>query len=117
MATSPAADTLGDDIAWTLRALAEAAQGRVLAPEEAAQGVTLLCRTPTGTPSLPEATDAPEAPAGEDAKTDPKADTGDGSKSGNADGGAEPDKAGDKPDATAASTDTIDDDAKSDDRA
>ena len=83
------ADTLGDDIAWTLRALAEGAQGRVLAPEEAARGVTLLSRTPTGTPSLPEAADTPEAPAGEDAK----ADTGDGSKSGNDDGGAEPDKA------------------------
>lgn len=83
------ADTLGDDIAWTLRALAEGAQGRVLAPEEAARGVTLLSRTPTGTPSLPEAADTPEAPAGEDAK----ADTGDGSKSGNDDGGTEPDKA------------------------
>lgn len=84
-----AADTLGDDITWTLRALTESAQGRVLAPGEAARGVTLLSRTPTGTPSLPEATDTPEAPAGEDAK----ADTGDGSKSGNDDGGAEPDKA------------------------
>lgn len=83
------ADTLGDDIAWTLRALAEGAQGRVLAPEEAVRGVTLLSRMPTGTPSLPEAADTPEAPAGEDAK----ADTGDGSKSGNDDGGAEPDKA------------------------
>lgn len=100
-----AADTLGDDIAWTLRALAEGAQGRVLAPEEAARGVTLLSRTPTGTPSLPEAADTPEAPAGEDAK----ADTGDGSKSGNDDGGAEPDKA----DATSA-PDTSD---KADDRA
>ena len=100
-----AADTLGDDIAWTLRALTESAQGRVLAPEEAARGVTLLSRTPTGTPSLPEATDTPEAPAGEDAK----ADTGDGSKSGNDDGGAEPDKA----DATPA-PDTSD---KADDRA
>ena len=100
-----AADTLGDDIAWTLRALAEGAQGRVLAPEEAARGVTLLSRTPTGTPSLPEATDTPEAPAGEDAR----ADTGDGSKSGNDDGGAEPDKA----DATSA-PDTSD---KADDRA
>lgn len=99
------ADTLGDDIAWTLRALAEGAQGRVLAPEEAARGVTLLSRTPTGTPSLPEATDTPEAPAGEDAR----ADTGDGSKSGNDDGGAEPDKA----DATSA-PDTSD---KADDRA
>ncbi len=99
------ADTLGDDIAWTLRALAEGAQGRVLAPEEATRGVTLLSRTPTGTPSLPEATDTPEAPAGEDAK----ADTGDGSKSGNDDGGAEPDKA----DATSA-RDTSD---KADDRA
>ena len=99
------ADTLGDDIAWTLRALAEGAQGRVLAPEEAARGVTLLSRTPTGTPSLPEATDTPEATAGEDAK----ADTGDGSKSGNDDGGAEPDKA----DATPA-PDTSD---KADDRA
>lgn len=84
-----AADTLGDDITWTLRALTESAQGRVLAPGEAARGVTLLSRTPTGTPSLPEATDTPEATAGEDAK----ADTGDGSKSGNDDGGAEPDKA------------------------
>lgn len=111
------ADTLGDDIAWTLRALTESAQGRVLAPEEEAKGVTLLTRTPTGTPSLPEATDTPEAPAGEDAKTDPKVDTGDGSKSGNADGSTEPDAAGDKPGATAASTDTTDDDAKSDDRA
>lgn len=83
------ADTLGDDIVWTLRALAEGAQGRVLAPGEAARGVTLLSRTSTGTPSLPEANDTPEAPAGEDAK----ADTGDGSKSGNDDGGAEPDKA------------------------
>ena len=91
-----AADTLGDDIAWTLR---------VLAPEEEAKGVTLLSRTPTGTPSLPEATDTPEATAGEDAK----ADTGDGSKSGNDDGGAEPDKA----DATPA-PDTSD---KADDRA
>lgn len=100
-----AADTLGDDITWTLRALAEGAQGRVLAPEEAARGVTLLSRTPTGTPSLPEAADMPEAPAGEDAK----ADTGDGSKSGNDDGGAEPDKA----DATPA-PDTSD---KADDRA
>ncbi len=100
-----AADTLGDDIVWTLRALAEGAQGRVLAPGEAARGVTLLSRTPTGTPSLPEATDTPEAPAGEDAK----ADTGDGSKSGNDDGGAEPDKA----DATPA-PDTSD---KADDRA
>ena len=99
------ADTLGDDIAWTLRALTESAQGRVLAPEEAARGVTLLSRTPTGTPSLPEATDTPEAPAGEDAK----ADTGDGSKSGNDDGGAEPGKA----DATSA-PDTSD---KADDRA
>lgn len=99
------ADTLADDIAWTLRALAEGAQGRVLAPEEAARGVTLLSRTPTGTPSLPEAADTPEAPAGEDAK----ADTGDGSKSGNDDGGAEPDKA----DATSA-PDTSD---KADDRA
>ena len=99
------ADTLGDDIVWTLRALAEGAQGRVLAPGEAARGVTLLSRTPTGTPSLPEATDTPEAPAGEDAK----ADTGDGSKSGNDDGGAEPDKA----DATPA-PDTSD---KADDRA
>lgn len=99
------ADTLGDDIAWTLRALAEGAQGRVLAPGEAARGVTLLSRTPTGTPSLPEAADTPEAPAGEDAK----ADTGDGSKSGNDDGGAEPDKA----DATPA-PDTSD---KADDRA
>ncbi len=99
------ADTLGDDIAWTLRALAEGAQGRVLAPEEAARGVTLLSRTPTGTPSLPEAADTPEAPAGEDAK----ADTGDGSKSGNDDGGAEPGKA----DATSA-PDTSD---KADDRA
>ena len=69
-----AADTLGDDIAWTLRALTESAQGRVLAPEEEAKGVTLLSRTPTGTPSLPEATDTPEATAGEDAK----ADTGEG---------------------------------------
>ena len=92
-----AADTLGDDIAWTLRALTESAQGRVLAPEEEAKGVTLLSRTPTGTPSLPEATDTPEATAGEDAK----ADTGDG--------GAEPDKA----DATPA-PDTSD---KADDRA
>lgn len=100
-----AADTLGDDITWTLRALAEGAQGRVLAPGEAARGVTLLSRTPTGTPSLPEATDTPEATAGEDAK----ADTGDGSKSGNDDGGAEPDKA----DATPA-PDTSD---KADDRA
>ena len=100
-----AADTLGDDITWTLRALTESAQGRVLAPGEAARGVTLLSRTPTGTPSLPEATDTPEAPAGEDAK----ADTGDGSKSGNDDGGAEPDKA----DATPA-PDTSD---KADDRA
>lgn len=100
-----AADTLGDDIAWTLRALTESAQGRVLAPEEEAKGVTLLSRTPTGTPSLPEATDVPEAPAGEDAK----ADTGDGSKSGNDDDGAEPDKA----DATSA-PDTSD---KADDRA
>ena len=100
-----AADTLGDDITWTLRALTESAQGRVLAPEEAARGVTLLSRTPTGTPSLPEATDTPEATAGEDAK----ADTGDGSKSGNDDGGAEPDKA----DATPA-PDTSD---KADDRA
>ena len=99
------ADTLGDDIAWTLRALAEGAQGRVLAPEEVARGVTLLSRTPTGTPSLPEATDTPEATAGEDAK----AGTGDGSKSGNDDGGAEPDKA----DATPA-PDTSD---KADDRA
>lgn len=99
------ADTLGDDIVWTLRALAEGAQGRVLAPGEAARGVTLLSRTPTGMPSLPEATDTPEAPAGEDAK----ADTGDGSKSGNDDGGAEPDKA----DATSA-PDTSD---KADDRA
>lgn len=99
------ADTLGDDIVWTLRALAEGAQGRVLAPGEAARGVTLLSRTPTGTPSLPEATDTPEATAGEDAK----ADTGDGSKSGNDDGGAEPDKA----DATPA-PDTSD---KADDRA
>ena len=97
--------TVGDDIAWTLRALTESAQGRVLAPEEAARGVTLLSRTPTGTPSLPEATDTPEAPAGEDAK----ADTGDGSKSGNDDGGAEPGKA----DATSA-PDTSD---KADDRA
>ena len=62
---------------------------RSLTPEEAARGVTLLSRTPTGTPSLPEAADTPEAPAGEDAK----ADTGDGSKSGNDDGGTEPDKA------------------------
>lgn len=100
-----AADTLGDDITWTLRALTESAQGRVLAPGEAARGVTLLSRTPTGTPSLPEATDTPEATAGEDAK----ADTGDGSKSGNDDGGAEPDKA----DATSA-PDTSD---KADDRA
>lgn len=100
-----AADTLGDDIAWTLRALTESAQGRVLAPEEEARGVTLLSRTPTGTPSLPEATDVPEAPAGEEAR----ADTGDGSKSGNDDGGAEPDKA----DATSA-PDTSD---KADDRA
>lgn len=100
-----AADTLGDDITWTLRALTESAQGRVLAPGEAARGVTLLSRTPTGTPSLPEAADTPEAPAGEDAK----ADTGDGSKSGNDDGGAEPDKA----DATPA-PDTSD---KADDRA
>ncbi len=100
-----AADTLGDDITWTLRALTESAQGRVLAPGEAARGVTLLSRTPTGTPSLPEATDTPEAPAGEDAK----ADTGDGSKSGNDDGGAEPGKA----DATSA-PDTSD---KADDRA
>ena len=99
------ADTLGDDIVWTLRALTESAQGRVLAPEEAARGVTLLSRTPTGTPSLPEATDTPEATAGEDAK----AGTGDGSKSGNDDGGAEPDKA----DATPA-PDTSD---KADDRA
>lgn len=99
------ADTLGDDIVWTLRALAEGAQGRVLAPGEAARGVTLLSRTPTGTPSLPEAADTPEATAGEDAK----ADTGDGSKSGNDDGGAEPDKA----DATPA-PDTSD---KADDRA
>ena len=112
-----AADTLGDDIAWTLRALTESAQGRVLAPEEEAKGVTLLSRTPTGTPSLPEATDVPEATAGEDAKADPKVDTGEGSKSGNADGGTESDAAGDKPGATAASTDTTDDDAKSDDRA
>ena len=73
--------------------------------EEVARGVTLLSRTPTGTPSLPEATDTPEAPAGEDAK----ADTGDGSKSGNDDGGAEPGKA----DATSA-PDTSD---KADDRA
>ena len=100
-----AADTLGDDITWTLRALTESAQGRVLAPGEAARGVTLLSRMPTGTPSLPEATDTPEATAGEDAK----ADTGDGSKSGNDDGGAEPDKA----DATPA-PDTSD---KADDRA
>ena len=100
-----AADTLGDDITWTLRALTESAQGRVLAPGEAARGVTLLSRTPTGTPSLPEATHTPEATAGEDAK----ADTGDGSKSGNDDGGAEPDKA----DATPA-PDTSD---KADDRA
>ena len=100
-----AADTLGDDITWTLRALTESAQGRVMAPGEAARGVTLLSRTPTGTPSLPEATDTPEATAGEDAK----ADTGDGSKSGNDDGGAEPDKA----DATPA-PDTSD---KADDRA
>ena len=100
-----AADTLGDDITWTLRALTESAQGRVLAPGEAARGVTLLSRTPTGTPSLPEAADTPEAPAGEDAK----ADTGDGSKSGNDDGGAEPGKA----DATSA-PDTSD---KADDRA
>lgn len=100
-----AADTLGDDITWTLRALTESAQGRVLAPGEAARGVTLLSRTPTGTPSLPGATDTPEATAGEDAK----ADTGDGSKSGNDDGGAEPDKA----DATPA-PDTSD---KADDRA
>lgn len=100
-----AADTLGDDITWTLRALTESAQGRVLAPGEVARGVTLLSRTPTGTPSLPEATDTPEATAGEDAK----ADTGDGSKSGNDDGGAEPDKA----DATPA-PDTSD---KADDRA
>ena len=100
-----AADTLGDDITWTLRALTESAQGRVLAPGEAARGVTLLSRTPTGTPSLPEAADTPEATAGEDAK----ADTGDGSKSGNDDGGAEPDKA----DATPA-PDTSD---KADDRA
>lgn len=100
-----AADTLGDDITWTLRALTESAQGRVLAPGEAARGVTLLSRTPTETPSLPEATDTPEATAGEDAK----ADTGDGSKSGNDDGGAEPDKA----DATPA-PDTSD---KADDRA
>lgn len=100
-----AADTLGDDITWTLRALTGSAQGRVLAPGEAARGVTLLSRTPTGTPSLPEATDTPEATAGEDAK----ADTGDGSKSGNDDGGAEPDKA----DATPA-PDTSD---KADDRA
>lgn len=100
-----AADTLGDDITWTLRALTESAQGRVLAPGEAARGVTLLSRTPTGTPSLPEATDTPEATAGEDAK----ADTGDDSKSGNDDGGAEPDKA----DATPA-PDTSD---KADDRA
>ena len=78
---------------------------RSLTPEEAARGVTLLSRTPTGTPSLPEAADTPEAPAGEDAK----ADTGDGSKSGNDDGGAEPDKA----DATSA-PDTSD---KADDRA
>lgn len=99
------ADTLGDDIAWTLRALAEGAQGRVLAPEEVARGVTLLSRTPTGTPSLPEATDTPEAPAGEDAK----ADTGDGSKSGNDDGGAEPGKAD-----AASAPDTSD---KADDRA
>ena len=78
---------------------------RSLTPEEAARGVTLLSRTPTGTPSLPEAADTPEAPAGEDAK----ADTGDGSKSGNDDGGAEPGKA----DATSA-PDTSD---KADDRA
>ena len=78
---------------------------RSLTPEEAARGVTLLSRTPTGTPSLPEAADTPEAPAGEDAK----ADTGDGLKSGNDDGGAEPDKA----DATSA-PDTSD---KADDRA
>ncbi|MFR0869554.1 MAG: hypothetical protein ACLSGS_11350 [Adlercreutzia sp.] len=82
-----AADTLGDDIAWTLRALTESAQGRVLAPEEEAKGVTLLTARP-GERRRFRATDTP-GPAGEDAK----ADTGDGSKSGNDDGGAEPDKA------------------------
>lgn len=57
------ADTLGDDFGWTLRALIEAAQGRVLAPEEkAAKGVTLLSRTPTGSPARPEASDVPERP-------------------------------------------------------
>lgn len=103
------ADTLGDDIAWTLRALAEGAQGRMLAPEEAARGVTLLSRTPTGTPSLPEAADAPEAPAGEDAK----ADTGDGSKSGQRRRRRRAREADAKADATSA-PDTSD---KADDRA
>lgn len=57
------ADTMGDDFGWTIRALIEAAQGRVLAPEEkAAKGVTLLSRTPTGSPVRPEASDVPEKP-------------------------------------------------------
>ena len=82
------ADTLGDDIVWTLRALAESAQGRVLAPEKAARGVTLLSARPRGAGRF-EATDTPEAPL---AKM-PGADDGDGSKSGNDDGGAGSDKA------------------------
>lgn len=75
------ADVLGDDLAWTARALVEAAQGRALAPGEEAKGVTLLTRTPTGAPKLPEATDTPEAPA-DDAKAEDGAKAGDGAKSG-----------------------------------
>ncbi len=70
------ADTLGDDFGWTIRALIEAVRGRVLAPEEkAAKGVTLLSRTPTGSPARPEASDVPEKPESDAApeKTDGRA--------------------------------------------
>lgn len=67
------ADTLGDDFGWTLRALIEAAQGRVLAPEEkAAKGVTLLSRTPTGSPARPEASDVPGESEASDAPDKPE---------------------------------------------
>ncbi|MEC4273813.1 hypothetical protein VJ923_11660 [Adlercreutzia sp. R25] len=69
------ADTLGDDFGWTLRALVEAAQGRVLPPEEkAAKGVTLLSRTPTGSPVRPEASDVADKPEASDVPEKPESD-------------------------------------------
>lgn len=46
------ADTLGRDIGWTIEALLKQLQGERLSPAEAGtEGLTLLSRTPTGTPA------------------------------------------------------------------